>query len=156
MNQVKEICQVLKETKKILKSLLVKKWGRRFYRNHKLSNAICSSLIFVSADPSTIWNGILNLVLESCDKQIFYFYVIIFILVFFAEVYSWLLNMFDFIFKLLLDFSFPDIGWQIVFVQENDVVAIIFLIVLADEHFINKHGSIRNGLFVWAINDMDY
>lgn len=63
--------------------------------------------------------------------------------------------MFDFIFKFLFKLGPADIVRQIVLIEEDNVVTIIFLVVLINQYFVDEHSSIRYGLFVGTINHMD-
>jgi hypothetical protein len=63
--------------------------------------------------------------------------------------------MFDLIFKFLFKLGPTDIVRQIVLIEEDNIVAIIFLVVFTNQHFVDEHSSIGYGLFVGTINHMD-
>lgn len=96
----------------------------------------------LSAEPSRMGKGILNLFFESYDNLQSYLDEIVFVFVLLSQVDPGLFNVFNLILKLLKDFHLAHIRTVIIFIQKDQVIAIILLVVLADKDFVKEHCGI--------------
>lgn len=99
----------------------------------------CKSLMLDSALPYTILKGILNLFLDSYNIRKMYLYVIILVFVFLSLINARLLNVLNLILEFLLDSCLVDVIIEVIFIQENDIVTVISLVLFIDEYFVHEH-----------------
>ena len=99
----------------------------------------CKSLMLDSALPYTILKGILNLFLDSYNIRKMYLYVIILVFVFLSLINARLLHVLNLILEFLLDSCLVDVIIEVIFIQENDIVTVISLVLFIDEYFVHEH-----------------